>query len=210
MLNRNREKCTPLQKSLEWCEGQPEYPGIRKRIYYVAKADIVTWPKLPVDANGKITVGGYVEGFVLAADKYWHHIDVLPDKCEATSDPPGEMPSQTQLNKLVAVYPGVGEKATKAGSYINNVDNVYVVEDMRGFFRVIGSERWMTKSTFTQDLGKGPTGNAASTLNAECTDVLALPFYYGKITEWDEASNTAIDIWSSAIHDTPMADEPVG
>ena len=36
--------CTPFQKSLNWCMGIPELPGIRRRIYYISKDQIAAWP----------------------------------------------------------------------------------------------------------------------------------------------------------------------
>lgn len=173
--------CSTLQKSLSWCQGTPEYPGIKRRIYYIAKSDIAKWPTLPMDELGRITAAKYEGSFVLVADKVWHHIDVLPDKCQVTSEAQGELPSQTQLNKLTAVHPGVGEEASAAAAYINNTDNVFLVEDMRGKYRVIGSERWDTKSTVAQDLGQGATGTASTTINAEASDIVPAPFYEGTI-----------------------------
>ncbi len=75
------------------------------------------------------------------------------EKSQLTSEPQGEYPSQTQLNKLVAVHPGVGEDATEATSFLNNDDNVFIAQDMEGKYRVIGSEKWMNKTTASQDLG---------------------------------------------------------
>ena len=173
--------CTSIQRSLSWCQGTPEYPGIKRRIYYLNKSDIVAWPTLPTDEHGRPTSATYEGNFTLAADKTWHHIDVLPDKCQVTSEAQGELPSQTQLNKLTAVHPGVGEEASAASAYINNTDNVFLVEDMKGKFRVIGSERWSTKATVAQDLGQGATGTAATTINAEASDVVPAPFYEGRI-----------------------------
>lgn len=173
--------CTSIQKSLSWCQGTPEYPGIKRRIYYIAKSAIAKWPKLPTDSLGRPTAAVYEGNFTLLADFKWHHIDVLPDKCQVTSEAQGELPSQTQLNKLTAVHPGVGEEASAAAAYINNTDNVFLVEDMKGKYRVIGSERWDTKSTVAQDLGQGATGTASTTINAEASDVVPAPFYAGTI-----------------------------
>lgn len=178
--------CSTLQKSLSWCQGTPEYPGIKRRIYYIAKSDIAQWPSLPMDDLGRITAAKYDGSFVLVADKKWHHIDVLPDKCQVTSEAQGELPSQTQLNKLTAVHPGVGEEASAAAAYINNTDNVFLVEDMRGKYRVIGSERWDSKSTVAQDLGQGATGTASTTINVEASDVVPAPFYEGTIELEDD------------------------
>ncbi len=92
----------------------------------------------------------------LAADAKWRYIDILPDKSQLTSEAQGELPSQTQLNKLVAVHPGVGADASAAAAYINNTDNVFVIEDMKGNFRVLGNDKWSTKATVAQDSDRVP------------------------------------------------------
>ena len=173
-------KCTSIQKSLGWCQGTPELPGVKRRIYYLAKSEIAQWPALKAE-NGRISEAKYNGDFVLNADAKWKYIDILPDKSQLTSEPQGELPSQTQLNKLVAVHPGVGTEASAAAAYINNTDNVFVVEDMKGKYRVVGSVRWQTKSTVSQDLGQGPTGTTATTITVEATDVCPAPFYEGVI-----------------------------
>ena len=177
--------CTNIQQSLEWCEGKPELPGIKRRCYYTNKSNIVTWPKLPHDAMGRVTSSTLTGAFALKADAVWKYIDFLPDKSQLTSDPQGEYPSQTQLNKLTLVHPGVGPEATAASAYLNNSDNVFVVEVMSGEFRVVGSERWATKTTVAQDNGQGPTGNASTTITVEATDECASPFYTGQLVTDD-------------------------
>jgi hypothetical protein len=181
--------CNNLQRSLDWCQGTPELPGIKRRIYYLAKSQIVKWPTLPVDENGRPTSAIYQGNFVLAADANWKHIDVLPDKCQVTSEAQGEVPSQTQLNKLTAVHPAVGPEASAAAAYINNTYNVFLVEDMRGKFRVIGCDKWNTKATVAQDLGQGATGTTSTTINAEASDVVPAPFYEGEIVTETETIN---------------------
>ncbi len=177
--------CTSLQKSLAWCQGTPELPGVRRRVYYTSKGNIVTWPTLARDANGRITSAAYEGSFVLKADTKWQYIDILPEKSQLTSEAQGELPSQTQLNKLTAVHPGVGEDASAAAAYLNNNDNVFLVEDMKGKFRVVGSEAWTTKTTVAQDLGQGATGTTSTTIAAEATDECPAPFYSGTIVTDD-------------------------
>ena len=29
--------CSTIQQSLAWCQGTPELPGIKRRIYYISK-----------------------------------------------------------------------------------------------------------------------------------------------------------------------------
>lgn len=178
-------ECLNIQKSLGWCQGTPELPGVKRRIYYLSKGDIVEWPTLPRDAKGRITSAIYDGTFTLKADAKWKYIDILPDKSQLTSEAQGELPSQTQLNKLVAVHPGVGTEASAAAAYINNNDNVFIVEDMKGFFRVIGCDKWQTKSTVAQDLGQGPTGTTSTTINVEATDECPAPFYMSIIETED-------------------------
>lgn len=177
--------CTNLQKSLDWCMGTPELPGIKRRIYYIAKNMIVTWPSFTRDANGRVTSSKLSGSFTLVADASWKYIVVLADKSQLTSEAQGEIPSQTQLNKLVAVHPGVGAEASAAAAYLNNSDNVFVVEDMKGKFRVVGSDRWLTKTTVAQDLGQGPTGATSTTITVEATDEIPAPFYEGTLETED-------------------------
>ncbi len=173
--------CNNIQESLAWCQGTPELPGIKRRAYYTSKGNIVKWPKLQHSTNGRLVSAKMTGSFEMASDAKWKYIDVLPDKSQLTSDPQGEVPSQTQLNKLTLVHPAVGEEASAAAAYINNNDIVYVVEDMKGKWRVVGSEKWQTKSTVSQDLGQGPTGTTSTTITVEATDECPAPFYRGML-----------------------------
>lgn len=176
------ENCSNLQKSLDWCLGTPELPGIKRKIYYIAKSQIAKWPKFDRDDLGRVKSAILIGSFTLVADATWKFIVILADKSQLTSEAQGEVPSQTQLNKLVAVHPGVGPEASAAAAYLNNGDNVFVVEDMKGQFRVVGSEKWPVKSTVAQDNGQGATGTTSTTINVEATDEVPSPFYVGTLT----------------------------
>ena len=177
--------CTSIQKSLGWCQGTPELPGVKRRIYFIAKSFIVGFPQLPRDELGRSTSAVLVGDFVLMADATWKYIDILPDKSQLTSEAQGELPSQTQLNKLTAVHPGVGAEASAAAAYINNSDNVFIVEDMKGNYRVLGNDKWNTKATVAQDLGQGATGTTSTTISVEATDEVPAPFYVGTLETED-------------------------
>ena len=188
-------KCTSIQKSLGWCQGTPELPGVKRRIYFIAKSFIMGFPQLPRDELGRSTSAVLVGDFVPMADATWKYIDILPDKSQLTSEAQGELPSQTQLNKLVAVHPGVGQDASAAAAYINNTDNVFIVEDMKGNYRVLGNDKWTTKATVAQDLGQGATGTTSTTINVEATDEVPAPFYVGTLETEDgdiDCSNSAV------------------
>jgi hypothetical protein len=173
--------CSSVQRSLAWCQGKPELPGVKRRIYYISKYDIVAWPTLQHDANGRLLSAAYSGNFTLRADAKWKYIDIISEKSQLTSEAQGEYPSQTQLNKLTAVHPGVDADASAAAAYLNNNDNVFLVEDMRGALRVVGSDKWPTKTTVAQDLGQGATGSASTTINVEATDECPAPFYSGDV-----------------------------
>lgn len=173
--------CVNIQRSLDWCMGTPELPGIKRRVYYISKNQIVKWPTFERDENGRVTSSTLSGSFALVADAKWHFIVVLADKSQLTSEPQGEVPSQTQLNKATLVHPGVGAIASAAAAYLNNSDNVFVVEDMKGNFRILGSERWLTKTTVAQDNGQGTTGTTSTTISVEATDEIPSPFYVGSL-----------------------------
>lgn len=177
--------CSALQKSLGWCQGTPELPGVKRRIYYLAKSEIIEFPALPRDEHGRATSAVYEGSFTLAADAKWKYIDILPDKSQLTSEAQGEVPSQTQLNKLTAVHPAVGPEASAAAAYINNTDSVFIVEDMKGNYRVVGSDMWNTKATVAQDLGQGATGTTSTTISVEASDEVPAPFYVGTLETED-------------------------
>ena len=179
----NNNSCfTPLQRSLAWCQGQPVMPGIRRRLYYTSKQNVVQWPAYSADSGGRYAFATTTGNFTLKADTHWYFIDILAEKSTLTSEPQGEAPSQTQLNKLTAVHPGVGQDASAVACYLNNSDNVFIVQDMSGYWRVVGSRFYETKTTVSQDNGQGATGTASTTINVEATDVCPSPFYQGTIS----------------------------
>ena len=183
--------CDSLQKSVDWCEGTPVLPGIRKRLYYINKKLIVAWPTLTKNSIGQVTTAKYTGNFTLAENAVWSYIDILPDKSPVTSDPQGEYPSMTQLNKLTAVHPGTEEDATVLAAVMNNSNNVFIVQTANGKYRVVGSEMYDIKATVGQELGQGATGTAGTTINVEATDVVPAPFYEGEIETADGTINEA-------------------
>ena len=179
-----KRNCPTLQKSLDWCEGMPSHPGIRRRVYFCNKSLIVAYPTLPRDEFGRPTAAVLEGNFELADGAYWQYLDINIDKSTVTSEPQGEVPSQTQLNKAPLVHNGIDEEATAAAGWLNNSDNVYIVEDMPGKFRVLGNNKWRTLTTVNQDMGQG-TNPASTTINVEVTDEVAPPFYFGSIETED-------------------------
>lgn len=174
-------QCNPLQQDINWCEGRPSFPGIQKTAYYISKSAIAQWPELEKDEQGRVTSTLLKGSFVLKADQKWHRIDHIADKATVTSESQGEYPSQTQLNKVTLVHPGVDKQSSMACVYLNNNDNVFLVRQADGSYRVVGSPSYPTKTTVAQDLGQGATGSTSTTINVEATDFIAAPFYEGEI-----------------------------
>ena len=56
---------TDIQKSLAWAMGTPELPGVRRRVYYTSKNDILVWSKLPHNEVGRVTSSVYDGSFTL-------------------------------------------------------------------------------------------------------------------------------------------------
>ena len=170
--------CSNIQRSLEWCQGRPQYAGIRRRLYFTARANILSWPTPGKDANGRVLSAAYDGEFVLAADKEWLYIDIIHDKSQMTSEAQGEYPAQSQLNKLVAFHPGIGIDAAAAAAWFNNNETVFLVEDMSCNTRVVGHKDYPIKVTVSQDGGQGITGSAGTTITVEASDDVPAPFYH--------------------------------
>lgn len=186
-----KKNCMGLQESIGWCEGTPEPAGIRRRAYYISMGDCMSHPMIPVDENGRPISSILTGPFVLAADKTWKYIDFLPEKSQYQSDPQGEYPSQTQLDKLTMVHPGVGPEATNACVYINNTRCFFLFQDKKGRWRLIGNPDYESKNTVAQDLGQGATGTTSTTIAVEATNIVAAPFFNGTIvTEEGEINIT--------------------
>lgn len=179
------KNCESLLESLDWCYGRPSPSGIRSRIYLIPASDLVERPHYQRDENLRPTSAVLVGKFTTAADKFWRFIDIDPKKSHLTSEPQGEVPSQTQLNKLVALHPGVDERATIVAAMLNNSNVVGIVQDMMGRGRVLGSERYIPKWTHNQDNGEGDAGTTSTTINCEVTEETAAPFYVGTIQTED-------------------------
>ena len=174
----NNKDCVSLQKSVEWCEGTPVRPGIRKRLFYIPKSKVAQWPTIDYKT------GKYTGSFVLADDAKFSYLDIDPMKSTHTSESQGEYPSVTQLNKLSVVCPGVQEDESSLAIVLNTSDCVFIDQGADGKYRVTGSEMYPTRCKVSQDLGQGPTGSAGTTIEVEATDDIPSPIYEGEIV-WD-------------------------
>ena len=176
-----------LYSSLDFCEGQTVLPGIRKKVYFQKKSNIVKWPELPELEDGKsmAELATYSGDFTLAADKKWLVVKNMDSKSDVNCETQGEKPSVTHLNKASIVHPGTEEEAAGFCRMAAADDLVFLVQQRNGKFRVLGSQEFETVVKPTTALGQGVTGTAGTTLEIEATDVCPAPFYPGKIETED-------------------------
>lgn len=178
------KECTnaALYSSLQYCKGTPILPGIRSRLYFIPKRDIVKWPTLPTTAETEMGELATYEGdFTLASEAKWKFIDLVDNKGKIESESQGDKPARSFLNKTSVTHPETDEEATGFARQANSDDFVYLLQVRNGKFRVLGSEMFPTDTKPKQDSGEGVTGDFGTTLDIECTDVCPAPYYKGKI-----------------------------
>ena len=156
--------CTNVLNKMDWCQGKPVLPGIRRRAYVVAANDVATWPDFERDTLGRPTSAELKGKFTLNEGVNFN-------------------------NQVTLVHPEVGPEATAAITPFLNTECVVIVEDMYGRFRVFGSKNWPAKITPAQDLGQGATGTSSTTLTVAASDEVSMPFYAGEIPTDDGVIN---------------------
>lgn len=178
-----------LYEGLDWCQGTPVLPGIRGKVYYLPKKDIVKWPTLPTVTGASTqhmaNLATYDGNFELAADKVWLNLDVVDKSSNISSEAQGEQPCITSLNKATFLHPGTKEQITGFVRQANCDDLVYIVFEKDGKARVIGNEMYQTVTKASQASGSQPTDEAGTTIEVEVTDVCPAPFYPGDIVTAD-------------------------
>lgn len=188
------KECTnaALYSSLQYCKGKPMLPGIRSRLYFIPKRDIVKWPTLPDTAETEMGELATYEGdFTLASEAKWKFIDLVDNKGKIESESQGDKPARSFLNKTSVTHPETDEEATGFARQANSDDFVYLLQVRNGKFRVLGSEMFPTDTKPKQDSGEGVTGDFGTTLDIECTDVCPAPYYKGKIVTKDGTIDAA-------------------
>ncbi len=183
-----------LYKSVKKCPGERIAPGIRPYVYFTQKANILTWPKLPVDVTTDMSELVTLDGdFTLGADAKWHKIDLVDLKSSATSETQGEYPNATQLNHAELVVGGTGAEISGFTSVAINDSLVYLVPERDGKFRLYGNESFDVKTTVSQASGAGVTDAKQSTVTIEVPDYCPPPFYTGKIETADDGDISGAD-----------------
>ncbi len=175
-------------ESIDWCTGETKLPGIKPKVYFIPKSDIVTWPKLPNVSEETTSMAelATLEGeFVLAADAKWKFLHCIVDKSPSSVENQGEMPSKSFLNKATIFLASTEEDASGFCRMANNDDLAFLIQQKNGKFRLLGNDMGQTNVAPAQNLGDSVTSESGTTLEISVSDICPIPFYPGKIETED-------------------------
>lgn len=174
-----------LYKSVEACPGKKNLPGIRRRLYYVHKVGIVTFPKLPNASDEGITdmakLAQLKGDFVLAADTFFQFIDLKDDASNVTYETVGEDGSKLFNNQANAIVAGQDDEVKGFARQALNDDIVYVYQDRAGKFCVLGNDMFKCHTSPSGDTAAEATGAVTSTFAIQVYDECPVPTYTGKL-----------------------------
>lgn len=188
-------KCTSANSiygDICFLPGKKSLPGVRGYVYGIAKRDIMTWPTIGTEAPKTLAdVAKYAGDFVLATDKKWHKIGLIPNESELQVESQGSFGSKTFKVTGSAVIPGTEEEVSGYIAQANNDEMVYLFIQRNGKARMVGSEAFTPELSLSQATGKATTDANSTTISAVADDEYPAPFYPGKIeTEDGDISGT--------------------
>lgn len=170
--------------NLDWVDGQVSVPGIYPILWYTTKNSISAWPQFAAAPATAIAATLLAGNFTLAAAAVWKRVNCIDLKSQPTSEQQGEVRCKTYANKLKVVVSLTNEEATALAKEAANTDLVWIFQERdSGKFRVCGSEKFMTITKVTLDIGGAPTSEKGTTIEIEAVDVCPFPFYDGLLTD---------------------------
>ena len=182
-------KCTSANSiygDICFSPGKKSLPGVRGYVYGIAKRDIMTWPTIGTEAPKTLAdVAKYAGNFVLATDKKWHKIGLIPNESELQVESQGSFGSKTFKVTGSAVIPGTEEEVSGYIAQANNDEMVYLFIQRNGKARMVGSEAFTPELSLSQATGKATTDANSTTISAVADDEYPAPFYSGKIETED-------------------------
>lgn len=173
-----------LYKSIEACPGKKSLPGIRRRLYYIPKAEIAVFPALnsTTDAATDMAKMGQLKGdFALQTEKYWNFIDLKDEASNVTFEPVGEDGSKVYNNQANAIVSGIEDAVKGLARQALNDDLVYIYQQRDGTFCVLGNEMFKTHTSPSGDTASEATGAITTTFAIQVYDEAPVPTYVGKI-----------------------------
>ena len=182
-------KCTSADSiygDICFLPGKKSLPGVRGYVYGIAKRDIMIWPTIGAEAPKTLAdAAKYAGDFVLATDKKWHKIGLIPNESELQVESQGSFGSKTFKVTGSAVIPGTEEEVSGYIAQANNDEMVYLFIQRNGKARMVGSEAFTPELSLSQATGKATTDANSTTISAVADDEYPAPFYPGKIETED-------------------------
>lgn len=170
--------------SVEQCPGAKVLPGIRRRLYYIPKADIANWPTLPNIGSTGVNMGDlakYTGDFTLAAEKYFKSIDLKDEASNATVETVGENGSKLHNNQASFIVAGISDEIKGFLRQAINEDIIFVAQQRDGKFVVFGNEMFECHVNGSADTGAEATAAVTATIAVQVYDECAIPTYEGKL-----------------------------
>lgn len=175
-----------IYSDVNFCPGTRSLPGVRGWVYGISKRDITKWPTIGTEAAKDLaSVAKYAGDFVLASDKKWHKVALIPNNSQLQVESQGTYGSKTFKVTGTAVAPSTEEEITGYIAEANNDEMVYLFIQRNGKARMVGSEAFTPELTLSQDTGKAATDTNSTTIQAVADDEFPAPFYPGKIETED-------------------------
>ena len=174
-----------LYQSIEACPGKKVLPGIRRRLYYINKADIAAFPTLPNIGDEGVAnmadLAKYSGDFTLAAEKYFQFIDLKDEASNVTFETVGEDGSRLFNNQANAIVAGQDDDIKGFARQALNDDLVYVYQNRNGSFAVLGNEMFKCHTSPSGDTAAEATAASTTTFAIQCYDECPVPTYTGKL-----------------------------
>ena len=152
-------------------------------VYYIAKQDIVEWPKIVDDFDAAADENEYAVykgDFVLANKKYWRHFYSTQGKGSISWDYEGETDCKVVVNKATLSYPKLTNQVRAFAKFAANGDFVFLIYH-DGNWYVVGHEYYRATLTPNGASGDAPGSAKGVTVEITCPDTTPLPVYKGKI-----------------------------
>ena len=149
-----------IPSDILWTDGQDNDAGLASELYYAPLADVATFPAViavPTNFDEKVTVSS---DFVMQSGKQFFQIYGTLEKGSVISTLVGERDGKSFENMAKFVHPGNKPYLLGFLEYLKNTNLVFIVKELDGQMRIIGSEDLPAKI----DAAESTTGEAVADL----------------------------------------------